>query len=207
MQETLLIIILTVIFYLVGSIPTAYIILKLLHKKDITKEGSGNVGAMNSYDVSGSKKTGILVFIIDLLKGVVPALFVLYVLHLNFEASFIPLVALVAGHNFSIWLKFKGGRGLATSAAIFFVLNYWVVVIWCFIYLISFLIKKNVHIDNTVATILMPIVLLILNSQGLKYFQYSGTSNGVFIMFCSIICVLILMKHIAPILSITNKNC
>lgn len=206
MQDNILtILILTILFYLIGSIPTAYLFLKLFHKKDITREGSGNVGAMNSYDVSGSKKTGIIVFLIDLLKGFIPAFIALEFLKFNFEIILIPLLALVAGHNFSVWIKFKGGRGLATAAGILILLNYWLVVIWCVLYLLSNLLKKNVHIGNSVATILLPFVLLLMNSQGFSSSRYTGISNEIFNIFCFILCFIILLKHISPILSIIRK--
>lgn len=205
-DNTITILILTILFYLIGSVPTAYLILKLYHNKDITKEGSGNVGAMNSYEVSGSKKIGIIVFIIDFLKGFIPAFILLIFLKYELEFVFLPLTALVAGHNFSVWIKFKGGRGLATAAGILAILNFWTVVIWCGLYAFTYMIKKNVHIGNITATILMPIVLLVLNSQGLKCFQYSKTSADLFIIFCSIICFLIILKHISPILSIIRKS-
>jgi acyl phosphate:glycerol-3-phosphate acyltransferase len=206
MQDNILtILILTILFYLIGSIPTAYFFLKLFHKKDITREGSGNVGAMNSYDVSGSKKTGIIVFFIDLLKGFIPAFIALEFLKFNFEIILIPLLALVAGHNFSVWIKFKGGRGLATAAGILILLNYWLVVIWCVLYLLSNLLKKNVHIGNSVATILLPFVLLLMNSQGFSSSRYTGISNEIFNIFCFILCFIILLKHISPILSIIRK--
>lgn len=205
-DNTITILILTILFYLIGSIPTAYLVLRLFHKKDITREGSGNVGAMNSYEVSGSKLTGVLVFITDFLKGLLPTTILLIFLRYDFEFALLPLLALVTGHNFSVWIKFKGGRGLATAAGILAVLNFWTVILWCVLYALTYLIKKNVHIGNIMATILLPIVLLVLNSQGLKCFQYSKTSAGLFVIFCSIICFLIVLKHISPILSIIRKS-
>jgi len=205
-DNTLIILILTVIFYLIGSLPTAFLVVKFSHKKDITKEGTGNVGAMNSYEVSGSKKTGIIVFILDFLKGLIPALILVIFFKYDFEFVFLPLIALVAGHNFSVWIKFKGGRGLATTAGIFVILNYWAVIIWCGLFLVTYFIKKNVHIGNSIATILMPFMLLVLNSQGLVCSQYSKTSANNFIIFCLLICFLILLKHISPILSIIRKS-
>ena len=206
MQNIYLTIFLSLLFYFIGSVPTAYILLKKLHKKDITKEGSGNVGAMNSYDVSGSKKTGILVFLLDFLKGLIPTLLVLKVFSLNFDDLIIPLSALVIGHNYSVWLRYKGGRGLSTAAGILVVINYWAVVIWCLLYLLSLLIKKNVHIDNTVATILLPFMLLILNSQGLMCNCTGNINFGQFLILCSIICFVVFLKHISPILNLIRKN-
>lgn len=206
MQNIYLIIFLSILLYLIGSVPTAYILLKLLHKKDITKEGSGNVGAMNSYDVSGSKKTGALVFIIDFLKGLIPAIILIYFVKLNFSDYYIPLASLVFGHNFSIWLKFRGGRGLATSTGIFAIVNFWIVVIWCIIFVLSQLLKKNVHIGNTLATILLPFVLLILNSQDLMCITVKGADFGDFMIFISLISLIILLKHIAPIKNLITKT-
>jgi len=204
-DNTLTILLLTILFYLIGSVPTAYIILKLFHKKDITQEGTGNVGAMNSYDVSGSKKTGIFVFIIDFLKGFIPVLIVLVFLKFDFNIVLLPLVAIITGHNFSVWIKFKGGRGLATAAGILIIFNFWIIIIWFVLYFISSLFKKNVHICNSIATILLPFVLLLMNSQGFSSSQYPGISNGIFNIFCSLLCFLILLKHITPILSIIRK--
>ncbi|MBI5401983.1 MAG: glycerol-3-phosphate acyltransferase [Ignavibacteriae bacterium] len=206
MQNIYLIIFLSLLFYLIGSIPTAFILMKLLHKKDITKEGSGNVGAMNSYDVSGSKKTGVLVFIIDLLKGLIPAVILIYFLKLSFQVYYIPLVALVMGHNFSIWLKFKGGRGLATATGIFAVVNFWIVVIWCVVFLLSQFFKKNVHIGNALATILLPFMLLILNSQELMCISCKGAEFSDFMIFISLISLIILLKHINPIKNLITKT-
>jgi acyl phosphate:glycerol-3-phosphate acyltransferase len=207
MQSTYFVIfIISVIYYLIGSIPTAYLALKLFHEKDITKEGSGNVGAMNSYDVSGSKKTGILVFVIDFLKGLIPAVIPIYFLDVGFSTMYIPLAALVAGHNFSIWLKFKGGRGLATAAGILAIVNFWVVIIWCVVYLIVNMIKKNVHIANTVATILMPIMLIVLNLQWKSQINLKGFPADITVIFCVLLSFIILLKHISPILSLIKES-
>jgi len=206
MLNIYLIVLLTLLFYLIGSFPTAYIFLKLLHKKDITREGSGNVGAMNSFEVSGSKKTGVLVFVIDFLKGIIPAYLILKYYQISFEDAFIPITALVIGHNFSIWLKYKGGRGLATAAGIFAVVNFWIVVVWCGIFLISQAVKKNVHIGNSLATILLPIVLLILNSQGLMFSGYTEAKFSDLLIFVTLIAIIIILKHIEPLKKLITKT-
>jgi glycerol-3-phosphate acyltransferase PlsY len=194
------------LFYLVGSFPTAFVLMKLIHKKDITKEGSGNVGAMNSFDVSGSKKTGVLVFIIDFLKGLIPAFLVPKFFSLNFDEVYIPLVFLVIGQNFSIWLRYKGGRGLATAAGIYAVVNFWIVGVWCGIFLISQAVKKNVHIGNSLATILLPFVLLILNSQGLMFISYAQAKFADYMIFVTLTSVVIMLKHINPLKQLITKT-
>ena len=125
------------VFYLIGSIPTAYILVKLKYKKNLTEEGSGNIGARNTLDVTQSKSDGVIVLLVDLLKGLLPSLFLIMYSELNREEMIIPLTLLVAGHNFSIWLKFKGGRGLSTAAGVFIAVDFLIVLIWLAAYFLA----------------------------------------------------------------------
>ena len=100
---------------MIGSIPTAYILIKIKYGKNLSEEGSGNIGARNTLDVTGSKADGIIVLLADLIKGLVPAFLLITYGDLGKWQLIIPLTLLVAGHNFSVWIKFKGGRGLATE--------------------------------------------------------------------------------------------
>jgi acyl phosphate:glycerol-3-phosphate acyltransferase len=200
-------ILIIIICYLIGSFPTAYVILRKMHDKDIRTEGTGNVGAMNSYDVSGSKKTGIIVFAIDFLKGLIPAIILAYVFQFPYEYLIFPLLAVVLGHNYSVWLKFKGGRGLSTSAGIVVAINFWLLVIWCVIYYLASLITKNVHISNVLATILLPVSLIFTKNFILKFGYVSGDNTfEMLFVFCSIFCLLILIKHIEPIIDLIKKR-
>ena len=206
-------ILLCLICYLIGSIPIAYLIVKRKHKKDITKEGSGNVGTLNSYEITGSRSTGIVVLILDFLKGFIPALVLGYFLSLPLTIIFLPLVCIVVGHNFSIWLKFKGGRGLATAAGIGIIVNFWLPIIWCVLYLFTYLVKKNVHIGNIFATVLMPLVLIFSPDFFLKFtydysyydFITSQSNFEVLFAFSSSISLVILLKHINPFLEIIRN--
>lgn len=105
-----------VLAYILGSIPTAAWYAKYFHNIDITKHGSGNSGATNSMRVLG-KKAGIIVLIIDVLKGFL----LVFLFNLYFEESFqaflLGIVAIL-GHIFSIFLRFKGGKGIATSLGV-----------------------------------------------------------------------------------------
>ena len=206
-------ILLCFICYFVGSIPTAYLVVKRKHKKDITKEGSGNVGSLNSYEITGSRATGIAVFALDFLKGLIPALVLTYIMKLPLSFVFLPLICLVVGHNFSIWLKFKGGRGLATSAGIGVLINFWLPIIWCVLYLFAYLIKKNIHIGNVFATIFMPVIVLIFSgfiaSFNYDYIilNYTSNFNGSELLFAfsSSLSLVILIKHINPFLDIIRN--
>ncbi len=108
--------------FLLGSIPTAYIVTKKIKGLDIRQYGSGNVGATNAFRVLG-KKYGIFVFVIDFLKGAVPAWAVLWFFRENPDASLWALgagVAAILGHIFTPFLGFKGGKGVATGAGAVF---------------------------------------------------------------------------------------
>ncbi len=96
--------------YLFGSIPTAYIVLKKAKGIDVTKSGTGNVGAMNSYEVSGSKMLGILVFVVDFLKGVIPVLIILQLFGYKFSFAGLTLVFSIFAHCFNPWLRGTGGE-------------------------------------------------------------------------------------------------
>ncbi len=199
-----------ILYYLIGSIPFAYLVVRFRYKKDITSEGSGNVGTLNSYEITGSKKTGLIVLILDLMKGVLPALILIFLFKLQFNLISLPLILLVTGHNYSIWLKFKGGRGLATSAGIAIVINFSMLLIWCVIYLLIYKIKKNIHIANIIATIFMPLIAVLPGNFIVRFnYQYSGTQEyyGIFFAFWCIISLIILSKHIEPLVSfVKNKN-
>jgi glycerol-3-phosphate acyltransferase PlsY len=113
-----------VVAYFSGSIPFGVIITRVFAKKDVTAEGSGNIGATNVARVAG-KKLGALVLVLDALKGALPVYVALlvapgeYVVHVG--------VALTAflGHVFPVWLKFKGGKGVATAMGVLVVLLPW----------------------------------------------------------------------------------
>jgi acyl phosphate:glycerol-3-phosphate acyltransferase len=108
------VLILLIISYVIGGIPFGYIVARLVRGLDIRQHGSGNIGATNVVRVIG-KKWGIFVFFLDLLKGVsAPALMAVYG---SLESSLIIIcsIVVVCGHNWTIFLKFKGGKGVATS--------------------------------------------------------------------------------------------
>lgn len=104
----------TFVSYLVGSFPTGYIVVRLLKGEDIRHLGSGNIGATNVRRVLG-KRWAVFVTIIDMLKGALALLLTAT------SASYIPWLqsiagfSVVMGHNFPVWLKFKGGKGVATT--------------------------------------------------------------------------------------------
>jgi len=201
-----------IIFYLIGSIPIAYLFVRFKNI-DITKAGSGNVGAMNSYDVTNSKTIGILVFVLDFMKGLLSSLLITKVFNLPLSLSLIPLALLVAGHNFSIWLKFKGGRGLSVGVGIYLVVNFWIIIIWCVLFLLSNVVKREVHIGNVIATILTPLVLIFFPGFFVRFNYDFGLYNtdisynfNLIFTFCVVLSLMILIKHVKPIVELVKKS-
>ncbi|MFZ1322936.1 MAG: glycerol-3-phosphate acyltransferase [Ignavibacteria bacterium] len=189
-------------FYLIGSIPTAYILVRLKYNKNLTEEGSGNIGARNTLDVTQSKSDGVIVLLVDLLKGLLPSLFLILYSELNREEMIIPLTLLVAGHNFSIWLKFKGGRGLSTAAGVFIAVNYMIVLIWLAAYFLAGIFVKNVNVSTVIALLILPLTLIIFPGFILNFINplLIGKNEQAFCLILVIsICTVIILKHIKPL--------
>ena len=107
--------------YILGSIPFGLILAKLFGRTDVRKEGSGNIGATNVARVAGPV-AGILTLILDVAKGSAAVLLAPRLSQDSATWMMIAALAALAGHCFPIWLKFKGGKGVATAAGMFLVL-------------------------------------------------------------------------------------
>ena len=104
--------------YLIGSIPVAYIFGRVLKGIDIREHGSGNMGATNAFRVLG-KGPGMVVLILDIIKGIIPVTLLANAFGLGDALSLVIIaVAAVAGHNWTVFLGFKGGKGMATSLGV-----------------------------------------------------------------------------------------
>ncbi len=144
----------SVVAYLVGCIPTAWIAMKLRNGADIRAEGSGNVGARNVYDVSGNTALAVVVALVDVLKGAAVMVAVMWHHPDSLYAAGVAAVAVIIGHNWNAFLKGKGGRGLATALGVFAVLNPAFIIIWGVAYLTGYyVIRRNIHVATIVACI------------------------------------------------------
>ena len=199
-------IILIIIGYTAGSIPTAYLFLKFFYNIDIRKEGTGNVGAMNSYDVTKSRKTGIAVFAVDFLKGALPVALSLRLTENDFTTASFVLCASVLAHCYSPWLKFKGGRGLATAAGGAVILSPLILAGWLFGWIISYFPLKNVHLANLGATLIIWIFSIIFVNYFLRVTFANPAKPEIFIFSVSILFFIILSKHFSPILSLIKRK-
>lgn len=138
--------------YLIGSIPFAFFLVKTFSGKDIRHEGTGNVGAMNSFDITGSKLLGIVVMVLDALKGTAAVILAIQYFGDEDTIKQVATLFVVFGHCYPLWLKFHGGRGLATTmgATLLFVPS--LVVSWCVVWVLAWLYSKKLHFCNISAT-------------------------------------------------------
>jgi glycerol-3-phosphate acyltransferase PlsY len=120
--------------YLLGSTPTSYMIGKYFHGMDLREHGSGNLGATNAFRVLGPK-WAFPVMLVDIAKGFVPAWLFPRLVGAGFGWTLAFGSAAILGHMFSVWVGFKGGKGMATSAGVFVALAPWAVLLgfslWC----------------------------------------------------------------------------
>lgn len=184
--------------YLIGSFPTAYLVIKLKLNKDITAEGSGNVGTLNSIEVSNSKIIGVVVLLIDMLKGIIPLYILLFVIGIDYGLVMAGSSCIILGHNYPVWLGFKGGRGLATGTGVFIVLNYFVVLGWLLVWLIVFGIKRKVLVSNTIASLLIPLYVFVINKVNYLVISWDLSSFSIFYFsfFSVIITIIVVSRHL-----------
>ena len=124
--------------YLMGSIPFGYLLTKIFLKKDIRDIGSGNIGATNALR-TGNKLIGYSTLTLDVLKAVLPVIFIKF----NYpEYIYVSSLSVFIGHVFPLWLKFKGGKGVATYLGALFALSYGLGILFIFTWLVVSLIFK-----------------------------------------------------------------
>ena len=159
--------IISLVSYLIGSIPFGFLLTKIFLNKDIRNIGSGNIGATNALR-TGNKKIGFSTLILDILKAAITIIFVKF----NYsEFIFISSLCVFLGHVFPVWLKFKGGKGVATYLGILFSINLTYGLIFITIWLIVFFIFKYSSLSSIIASLSIPLYLFIfLNSLNLFFF-------------------------------------
>jgi acyl phosphate:glycerol-3-phosphate acyltransferase len=185
--------------YILGSFPTAYLILRKTRGIDITNRGSGNVGAYNSFEVSKSKIIGAIVLLIDALKGLLSVYLTLLFFPKEFIFPALALLAAVFSHCFNPWLNFKGGRGLATSAGGLLLLFPFLVILWVVIWFIIYLVKKNIIWSNIWSTIMSLIIIFTTNKIAVKYSFPRADTISLLILFSMSLLIIIFIKHIDPL--------
>tara|TARA_B100000287_G_scaffold396414_1_gene412043 strand:- start:689 stop:1264 length:576 start_codon:yes stop_codon:yes gene_type:complete len=182
------ILIISIFSYLIGSIPFGFLLTKIFLKKDIRNIGSGNIGATNALR-TGNKSIGYATLFLDITKAVIPIIY----LKLNFtDYIFVASLCIFLGHVFPIWLKFKGGKGVATYVGILFSINLSIGLVFIVVWFVTFLISKYSSLSSLFASLTIPIYLFIFTNQNFIFF---------FIMF-----ILIFYTHRENIKRLKNKE-
>ena len=177
------------ISYLMGSVPFGLILTKIFLNKDIRDIGSGNIGATNVLR-AGNKIIGYLTLLLDVLKAVIPVLYIKF----NFpELIYVSSLSVFIGHVFPLWLKFKGGKGVATYVGILFSINYILGFLFVVSWLIIFFILRYSSLGSMIATFIIPVF---------NFFNPSFENEYFFI----IMFILILFTHRENVKRLINKE-
>ena len=182
-------IIVTLYSYFLGSIPFGFILTKIFLKQDIRETGSGNIGATNVLR-TGNKFLAILTLVLDFLKG-----YMTIIITLKYFNDLILLSALICllGHIFSIWLKFKGGKGVATYLGILLALSVNYFLIFIIVWVSVLLILRYSSLSSILATF------------GIFIYEYFFLENNI-LSFLFISFIIILYAHRSNILKLINKT-
>jgi len=182
--------------YIIGSVPTAYLLVKWKSQADIRTAGTGNVGAMNTFDMTSSKLLGFSVFFIDMMKGVVATQLSGMIFARDFWIIGASGLGAVLGHNYPVWLKFRGGRGLATAVGVTLFIGWIVVPIWGLVWTIHHAISRNIHVANITASLLTPLILVLCPQQVLSAVLPTSTNANDFVLLVSMLLLLVILRHL-----------
>ncbi len=191
--------------YLLGSLPTGYLILKREKGIDLRHAGSGNVGALNALEVSNSKLIGLLVLIIDALKGLLSVYISILFFPYDFVMPALALTFAVFSHCFNPWLGFNGGRGLATAAGGTLLIFPLLPAVWIIIWTALFILKKDVHLANITAIIITFVAVMFSQEIDFRYSFPHSNSVSMILFFTSVLMMIIFIKHIEPLKEIIKN--
>jgi glycerol-3-phosphate acyltransferase PlsY len=194
MNHILTYVIYILITYLLGGFPTSAVIARLVGGLDLSKTGSGNLGATNVARVIG-KKFGIITLAVDALKGFIPV-YIAFKYYKFFHFSFLILsiimIAPIIGHCYSIYIKFKGGKGVATALGVFAAISPEAVLMALLIFIVMVFLSRYVSLSSITAAFFMPF-LVFYNLRNIDFFIAS-----------CFISLLIIFKHIPNITRLLN---
>ena len=178
-----------IISYLMGSIPFGLILTKIFLKKDIREIGSGNIGATNALR-TGNKLIGYSTLVMDIAKAIIPVIYV----KINYpDLIYIASLCAFLGHVFPVWLKFKGGKGVATYVGILFSINILLGIVFAIVWGIIFLIFKFSSLSSIIGSLSIPVYLIV-----------TGQMNDT--VFFGIMFILIFFTHRENIKRLKNKE-
>ncbi|HTY11001.1 MAG TPA: glycerol-3-phosphate acyltransferase [Bacteroidota bacterium] len=195
-----------VLSYLIGSLPTAYIVVKRSSDIDIRLAGSGNVGTLNAYEVTGQRLVGLIVLAVDLVKGICAVLLSLFIWGSVPGCISASLVGIVIGHCFPVWLRFKGGRGLAPAAGAMLVVSWIFVAVWCACWVAGYSFSKNIHIGNIAAILASPLLGYAIPQGIVAKFSTGALSVAQLLAAYSAMSAILFIRHIGPLREIISSR-
>ncbi len=176
--------------YLIGSIPNAFWIGKVFKNIDIRQKGSGNVGATNAARVLGYKY-GFMTLVLDVLKGAIPT-YIGYKMGANLEIY--AAICAIIGHSYSIFLKFKGGKAVATTVGIFLIISPYSILALLVVFFAIVFLTGYVSIASMVSALCLAVAVYL----------FKGTTPE--IIFSIIIGLFVIYKHKSNIKNLINKK-
>lgn len=200
MTPTVLWIVTLLIAYLLGSIPTGYVLVRFFLHADVRATGSGNIGATNVAR-SGGKGLGIATLVLDALKGFVAVYFAMHMAqHVGFPNGY-ALEAMaglfaVLGHIFTVWLGFKGGKGVATALGVFLALMPMTTLFALAVFIIVFALTRYVSLASVLSAAAIGILCVVMDTRR------NLIVDAVYIA----IPLLVIVKHHANISRLLNKT-
>lgn len=187
--------------YLIGSIPTAFLVVKRTAGVDIRQSGSGNVGGYNAFTVTRSKSIGYLVGVLDGVKGLA-AVFVAGLFGEMLLLQMLALFGAVLGHNYPVWLRFKGGRGLATACGGLLLIGVSYPAVWCTLWVLVYLLRKDILFANVLSLVLTPIILFLTPEVFASWLMTSSMQPIPYIEYLAVLSLVLLVSHVDAVKSI-----
>lgn len=185
-----MVVVLMIVAYILGSIPNALWIGKVFRGIDVREHGSKNTGSTNAARVLGAK-LGILTLILDISKGAIPTLIATMLLDSSISVILVGICAIL-GHSFSIFMKFKGGKAVATTVGVFIVLVPGAILLAAVIFFLVFGITRYVSLSSMIGAISLPIWIILFYK------------NILLTIFGIIIAILIIVRHKSNIQRLLN---
>ncbi|MBN1163474.1 MAG: glycerol-3-phosphate 1-O-acyltransferase PlsY [Candidatus Krumholzibacteriota bacterium] len=174
--------------YFLGSVPSSYIMGRVIKGIDLREHGSGNLGAANTFRVLGAK-AAVPVLLFDVGKGFLAVKIVSILISGSFVYTLIAALVVVLGHNYSVFVNFSGGKGVGTTSGAFLAMAPIAVGICFLVWIMVLLIFRIVSLSSMVSALLLPVSIVISN-------RYLGGNTHVWVLYLSILAaLLVIYKH------------
>ena len=192
--------------YFIGSFPTAYVLVKKFYQFDIRAAGSGNVGGRRD-ETTGDKRLGVAIAVIYAVKGAAAYCAAVLIFGGSFAAIAACILAVVVGHNYSVWIGFRGGRGLATAGGAMLPSFPLVVVLWGAMYILAGRFTKDVIAANKIACLCAIAIACIMAPPRLSAGAYGADGTfPAFQVFTSALLLVIFVAHFRPVRRANDKR-